>query len=56
MEPFAVVIIGFMQPRRNDGYVGPINRPYDIRNLVEVMELLCEYLHNVRKMPSDEFL
>ena len=45
-----------MQPWRHDGYVGSINHTNNVRDLVEVMELLCVSLYNGGGGPFDEFL
>lgn len=56
MKSFAAVVIGSMQLGSNNGYVGAIDYPHYVRNLVEVLKLLYISLHNGRKMLLDEFL
>ena len=55
MESFAFVIVCSMQSGSNDGYVGAIDSPHHVRNLVKVLELLCILLHGGRWRPVDEF-
>jgi hypothetical protein len=54
MKSFAVVIIDNMQSRRYDWYVKPIH-PNDVKDLMELMELICVSPNNSGGRPSDEF-